>query len=737
VTGRLGVRDERPALAAAALVSGGLVTFLLALVLLGGGADAADTGDEPLWTRTLPQPSSSGGIEAPAGVWTDGDTVVTADADGLRVLTANGEERWTLELEVQGWYGGWWGTPEGGAVVADDRVVTASNDRATVFDLATGEEVWRMPAPGAVQAVTADDQRVYLQVSDGRGNSTLRAHDLDTGTELWELAATGDRTAWSSGLAMTPYGLAVATVLPEFDEDTGEHVSDQTVVQLVDPATGSEVWRRDLPGGGHALADPAGGPIVLAVEGGVVGLDPATGDERWRWDGPAFPMGIADGAVVVVLRDDSDPTGQEPNVVLVVLDTSTGQERWRLDPAYEVVADVGGGRVAVASSQTPHGQPGTDGEALLAVHDLATGDVQAERRFSTATPWRPLGLALDDDTLHVTRTDGVVEALDPDTLEPRWSTGPGTDTTRDLTPVVTGTAVHLLGDDGAIRTVDLDDGTERWSALHGLEGGSPPTADSERVYAITGLGRIRGYDTRTGDTLWETDRRHGASTDTTPRPVVSGATVVAVDADGTLVALDTATGQERWTRPQPAPPIGLAATTSTVLVATTDGEVTALDPATGQPQWSAAVGSTLRSGPVVAGPVVAVITADGDITALDTTTGEPAWTHPTGTTRSSPLARDATTLYLRDEHGLVALDAATGDVRWETTADGTAYRGTPAVSRGQVFIAADDLTVRILSTETGQEADRIEVGTPILAIATAPDGSLIVLTTGPELRRYR
>lgn len=97
---------------------------------------------------------------------------------------------------------------------------------------------------------------------------------------------------------------------------------------------------------------------------------------------------------------------------------------------------------------------------------------------------------------------------------------------------------------------------------------------------------------------------------------------------------------------------------------------------------------------------------DGTLVGFETATGETVWTTdaPTSFTGSVTVADDTAYLGVRDE--VLAVDAATGDVRWRYTVetasgDTEIPQGTPAVTDATVFVDGGP-TVHAIDAETGQ-----------------------------------
>ena len=144
-----------------------------------------------------------------------------------------------------------------------------------------------------------------------------------------------------------------------------------------------------------------------------------------------------------------------------------------------------------------------------------------------------------------------------------------------------------------------------------------------------------------------------------------------------LVALDAATGIERWRierGPWLGPPGAAAYADGAVFVGTRepDGELRpvlrALEAATGEERWGLPLPGAVFPDewliPLAAGGVVYVAALDGHAYALDAATGQQRWRVEVGNVSfQQPALADGVLVFLHEE-GLLALDAATGHERW-------------------------------------------------------------------------
>jgi outer membrane protein assembly factor BamB len=204
--------------------------------------------------------------------------------------------------------------------------------------------------------------------------------------------------------------------------------------------------------------------------------------------------------------------------------------------------------------------------------------------------------------------------------------------------------------------------------------------------------------------------------------VANGLALVAItdggagDAGG-VVALDLATGVEKWRFRTSTPAVGAPAVAlgvtgialsrpapmDVVIVATKNGELHGLRLADGEPIWqydAAARLSTFASAdwaaPVVAEGVV-YVALQGNFVALDAATGMVNWMrdpddpefHWLGTLAAPAVANGRVLAVFNRTLGLWSADAKTGDVQWKANdAHTLAVNATPVIANGIAYIVS-------------------------------------------------
>jgi outer membrane protein assembly factor BamB len=305
-----------------------------------------------------------------------------------------------------------------------------------------------------------------------------------------------------------------------------------------------------------------------------------------------------------------------------------------------------------------------------------------------AEPW----IAATTDTVLVAAVDGF-EALRRDTGASRWRV-----TIQD--PYDRGRGVGLVGSTGG------------------------PVA-----VLTTAHGGVVGVDAVTGTTRWS------ATVDGSPRGQVVGddrTGLVAVEADRgdrvELHVLDAATGAERWSTAL-GRMTGLPLVDGPRLVLDTGGvdaggTVVAFDLATGTRRWASPVAgsSEVGEGGIVDGDRIVLVDGLGTVTALDRTTGRRRWSTdlPGPVFHGRPIATGAV-LVLRDITGVFhVLDRAGGRRRGAFRVSGVGV-GWGAGPSGLVFARSQVTHHQVVGLPDAMLTMRTPLGVPPIPVP-ATDG---------------
>lgn len=273
---------------------------------------------------------------------------------------------------------------------------------------------------------------------------------------------------------------------------------------------------------GPAVAD--GRVYAAAVKGGVRAFDLQTGKVVWRYESELLLSGgpgAGDGLVVIGGLDGE----------VIALDAETGSEKWRAKVPAEVIATptIGLGGVFVRSN---------DGH--VTAFDAATG----ERRWFWVYEVPPLSVrgndavALGPGYVFVGNDDGSVSALAVADGRTLWNVPVAQQEGRseldrmadvDGTPVLEGSILYATSFKKQTLAIDAPSGRPIWGSQHG--GAVRLGAGSDRLVVADPDGSVYALDKASGGALWQQPalaRRKLTS------PAVQGDYAVVGDYDGYL-----------------------------------------------------------------------------------------------------------------------------------------------------------------------------------------------------------
>ena len=275
-----------------------------------------------------------------------------------------------------------------------------------------------------------------------------------------------------------------------------------------------------------------------------------------------------------------------------------------------------------------------EGEGIVAV------DTETNRlRWAAPLGGASAGPAVAGDLVYVANLTGILFAVDPLSGVERWRATAGG--TYEATPAIVDGTLFIGNRDGHLYALDAITGQERWRVDTGDWVDTTPAVANGVVYVANHAGTLFALDAATGQERWRLSLGSAGSAGAVHSPAASAGLgiVAAVGVDGILRVVDAATGAERWTSgPDPASGDNeseIAARTvasapvianGLVFAGTADARLLALDAATGEERWHS-VGSTLSPGytPVVTGDTVYTLHAETGLFAFAATDGAPRW----------------------------------------------------------------------------------------------------------------
>jgi outer membrane protein assembly factor BamB len=243
---------------------------------------------------------------------------------------------------------------------------------------------------------------------------------------------------------------------------------------------------------------------------------------------------------------------------------------------------------------------------------------------------------------------------------------------------------------------------------------------NDTVYIGSNDHHLYAIDVESGAVRWKFD----AAGRVTSSPAVSGGVVYFGSYDGNFYAVDAAKGQLKWkfhtagerrfaarhihgaepsgeTMPDPfdcylSSPVVVG---NRVYFGSGDGSVYALDTASGKPAWTFHTGDVVHASPAVSDGTVYVGSWDSYFYAIDATTGKEKWRFKTGEDhdifnqvgiQSSPAVADGVVYFGCRDSNFYALDARSGLKKWVFNNSGSWVITSPAIEGGKVYFATSD-----------------------------------------------
>lgn len=220
-------------------------------------------------------------------------------------------------------------------------------------------------------------------------------------------------------------------------------------------------------------------------------------------------------------------------------------------------------------------------------------------------------------------------------------------------------------------------------------------------------GYLLALDKATGKERWKVDRGEGARSYTTPLVIRrdSGDELI-VNSNRRIEALDPATGALRWhAGEENRVPVGMPVFDDGVLYASrgyASGPYMAIrlgghgDVSESHVKWRVPTGAPYVSSLVYYDGLLYMATEKGIATAIDPTTGERVWRKRLGGVfTASPVAGDGKIYFLAESGDVFVVKAGTeGDVLAQNSL-GERSLASPAISEGHIFIRTDEHLIRI------------------------------------------
>jgi len=333
------------------------------------------------------------------------------------------------------------------------------------------------------------------------------------------------------------------------------------------------------------------------------------------------------------------------------------------------------------------------------------------------------------------RPDFGVNAQYPQVRE-RWRFKSGW--TIASSAAVSGDTVVFADASGAVRALRISDGSIAWEFQTSDPVYSTPDVAAGRVVFGGTDGTIYALDARLGTPVW----KFATGGPVVACPRIAEGIVYIGSTDHIFRAIDLASGESVWraegiegfveTKPLVA--------AGRVVFGAWDGHLHALDAETGWPLWSwmgereSVYYSPAACWPVAANGRVFVVAPDPWMVALDLESGRELWGTDNWAVRESiGISADGGRVFVRTTEGLIAAISATADdaeALWETdTGLGYDINSAMLVEKdGVVFYGTKNGIVLALDAATGAIKWKHRVGVSLLNTVTPLSGREVVVT---------
>lgn len=196
----------------------------------------------------------------------------------------------------------------------------------------------------------------------------------------------------------------------------------------------------------------------------------------------------------------------------------------------------------------------------------------------------------------------------------------------------------------------------------------------------------------------------GSIIETSPA-IVNGA--IFIGGSPTLYALNANTGKEKWEFTTDGEISSPAVANGIVYAGSMDNNLYALDAETGKELWRFITGNNITTSPAILKGVIYFVSNDHNLYALDAETGKELWFSANHSPISPAISNGIIYTFSSDENWtnyLDALDATTGEEKWQAPIGSFGFPSSPVVSNGIVYISFPGLgKVLAINATTGKE----------------------------------
>jgi len=258
-----------------------------------------------------------------------------------------------------------------------------------------------------------------------------------------------------------------------------------------------------------------------------------------------------------------------------------------------------------------------------------------------------------------------------------------------------------------------------WLKTLGSGGGKMPAYAGGVIYYAVGS-KICAVRSADGSVLWTCSGNVAFQS-----PSVSGCALFAGSDDRFLYRIDLKDGSVVWKKPADTGS-ALAAANGRVYFSGTDGSICALDAASGNSLWSFPSDGIVKGSLATDDDGHLYFAADGKVNCLDGDTGHRKWqARLFGNSDDAFVSCDVDNAYAATGQTLYALNAISGKTRWRAQFAGR-ITAAPTVGPGGVFVTTDDDQLSAIDIQ-GHQRWSADIGS-LCAISPVMSGKMVLVS---------
>ncbi|MBY6199553.1 outer membrane protein assembly factor BamB [Vibrio hangzhouensis] len=362
------------------------------------------------------------------------------------------------------------------------------------------------------------------------------------------------------------------------------------------------------------------------------------------------------------------------------------------------------------------------------------------------------GCSSEEDTVVMAPLPKVQSEFTPKSL---WSSQIGDGVGQffsKLSPVYAYDNLFVASRDGVVKALDPETGNAVWEVdLQGdttarLSGGI--AAAYQKLYLGSENGEVIALDVKTGEEVWRTK----VNGEVLANPVADASLIMVHTSQGTMVALEQASGEERWTISTDVPNLTLRGDSAPSTVSggvfwgTANGRLAAAIVERGQLIWQQPVGTPkgateidrlvdVDSSPIILGGTLYTVGFNGQLISIDLRSGNPIWKR--NYSSATDMATDNRNLYLvTDKDHVVAVDARSGTELWENDLLENRLLTAPVIVDGYLVVGDSLGYLHWLDRQTGNFVSQQMTNDSGLSVGpTMVPGGFVTVNRDGEIKK--